>query len=146
MAKRIRRAHRRLVHAGRAITPDTPAAEVHELRKDAKKLRYLLECFGGLYEPGPRKRFVARLKALQDLLGTHQDADVAVLRLRDEAASARAAGWPAPSLLAIGQLIERHDRRRQAMRLEVGERFADFDSAPTRRALDDLLDSERPAP
>ena len=81
MAKRIRRAHRRLVHAGRAITPDTPAAEVHELRKDAKKLRYLLECFGGLYEPGPRKRFVARLKALQDLLGTHQDADVAVLRL-----------------------------------------------------------------
>ena len=89
---------------------------------------------------------MARLKALQDLLGTHQDADVAVARLRDEAASARAAGWPAPSLLAIGQLIERHDRRRQAMRLELGERFADFDSAPTRRALDDLLDSERPAP
>ena len=146
MAKRIRRAHRRLVHAGRAITPDTPAAEVHELRKDAKKLRYLLECFGGLYAPAAARTLRGPPEGAagppRHTPGRRRRRD----RLRDEAASARAAGWPAPSLLAIGQLIERHDRRRQAMRLEVGERFDDFDSAPTRRALDDLLDSERPAP
>ena len=34
--------------ARRAITPTSPAEQVHDLRKDAKKLRYLLECFGGL--------------------------------------------------------------------------------------------------
>ena len=43
-----RRPRPRLLEHGRAITPATPAEDVHELRKDAKKLRYLLECFGGL--------------------------------------------------------------------------------------------------
>ena len=50
----------------------------HELRKDAKRLRYLLECFGGLSAPTARKAFVQRLKALQDNLGEHQDAEVHV--------------------------------------------------------------------
>ena len=59
MAKRIRqRPPPPACDAGRAITPDTPAAEVHELRKDAKKLRYLLECFGGLYAPAAAQGFV----------------------------------------------------------------------------------------
>ncbi len=144
VAKRIRRTHRALIEAGRAVTPDTPAAEVHELRKDAKRLRYLVECFGGLYEPAARKPFVRVLKALQDTLGAHQDADVAMARLRDEAASARAAAWPAPSLLAIGQLVERQDQRRAAMRDELVARFADFDTKATRQALDRLLDSAQP--
>ena len=58
--------------------PDTPAEQVHDLRKDAKKLRYLLECFGSLLPKSPRKQFVKRLKALQDNLGEHQDAEVHV--------------------------------------------------------------------
>ena len=45
---RIRKAQRRLLEHGRAITPDTPAEDVHDVRKDAKKLRYLLECFADL--------------------------------------------------------------------------------------------------
>ena len=41
---------RRSSRDGRAITADSPAERLHDLRKDAKKLRYLLECFG---EPVP---------------------------------------------------------------------------------------------
>ena len=52
------------------------------MRKDAKKLRYLLECFGGLLAGGERKAFVKRLKALQDNLGEHQDAEVHADKLR----------------------------------------------------------------
>ena len=60
----------------------TPAETVHELRKAAKKRRYLIECFGGLYAKSARTTFVARLKSLQDTLGEHQDAEVHAHALR----------------------------------------------------------------
>ncbi len=80
--RRIEKAEQRLIDHGRAITPDTPAEDVHEVRKDAKRLRYLLECFGSLLPTTERKAFVKRLKALQDNLGEHQDAEVHADMLR----------------------------------------------------------------
>ena len=47
--RHIRKAHSRVITAGRAINAGSHPEELHELRKDAKRLRYLLECFGGLY-------------------------------------------------------------------------------------------------
>lgn len=140
IAKRVRRAHRTMVDRGRTITPSTHAAVLHELRKDAKKLRYLLECFAGLYEPAARKAFVRRLKALQDNLGEHQDAEVHVVHLR-ELADTLAPKSTTETVLAMGQLIERIEQRRIASRDEFAERFAAFDSSKTADALAALLAS-----
>ena len=140
IAKRIRRAHRTMLDRGRTITPDTDAEVLHELRKDAKKLRYLLECFGGLYEPAPRKAFVQRLKALQDNLGEHQDAEVHAAHLR-ELSDTLASRSTVDTMLATGQLIERMEQRRIACRDEFAERFDAFDSARTADALTALLAS-----
>ncbi|MET0577161.1 MAG: CHAD domain-containing protein, partial [Ilumatobacteraceae bacterium] len=138
VTRRIVKAQDRLLQQGRAITPETPADDVHELRKDAKKLRYLLECFGGLLRPGERKAFVKRLKELQDNLGEHQDAAVHVEQLR-EVAGELPTGVPATTFVAIGQLIEQLDRRRQAARDEFAERFTRYDSAATHQAFDVML-------
>ncbi len=129
-----------MIERGRTITPDTHADVLHELRKDAKKLRYLLECFGGLYEPAPRKAFVQRLKSLQDNLGEHQDAEVHVHHLR-EISDTLAPASTTDTVLATGQLIERMEQRRVACRNEFAERFAKFDSAKTDDALHVLLAS-----
>ena len=139
---RIVRAQRRMIEAGRAIDATSPAEAVHELRKDAKRLRYLLECFGGLYPTGPRKAFVQRLKALQDNLGSHQDADVHVTQLRGVTAEL-AGQLPVDSVMAAGQLVEQLEQRRAATRAEFAGRFADYDSKVTRRALGDLLATVR---
>ena len=112
-----------MVDRGRTITPSTPAEIVHELRKDAKKLRYLIECFGGLYDKSARTAFVSRLKALQDTLGEHQDAEVHAHALRTIADDPQRR-WSADTLLAIGQLVERLEQRRLASRNELAERFA----------------------
>jgi CHAD domain-containing protein len=136
--RRTRRAHRRLLEHGRAITPETPAEVVHELRKDAKKLRYLVECFGGLYERSARSAFVGRLKALQDTLGAHQDAEVHAAALR-QLADDPARGWTSDTLLAIGQLVERLEHVRLRSRRDLAERFADFDRKETTKALKALL-------
>ena len=137
---RIRRAHRAMIKRGRTITPDTSADVLHELRKDAKKLRYLLECFGGLYQPAPRKAFVQRLKSLQDNLGEHQDAEVHVHHLR-QLFDTLAMSSTTDTVLATGQLIERMEQRRLASRNEFAERFSAFDSAKTDDALNSLLAS-----
>jgi hypothetical protein len=43
-------------------------------------------------------------------------------------------------MLAIGQLTERLDQQRLAARVEFAERFADYDSRATRRAVAAMLD------
>ena len=144
VAKRIARAHRRLVDKGRMIGPDTPAEQVHDLRKDAKKLRYLIECFGSLLPDKPRKKYVRHLKALQENLGEHQDAEVHIALLAiAHGRSSTDVDSPADTLVAIGQLTERLDQTRLAARAEFAERFADYDSRATQRALDSMLERPR---
>ena len=140
VVKRIARAHDILLERGRMVEPDTPAAQVHDLRKDAKKLRYLLDCFGSLLPKRSRQQYVKRLKALQDNLGEHQDAEVHVHMLRAVATELHESGASADTMVAIGQLTERLDQQRHAARIEFAERFADYDSPATQRALDALLD------
>ncbi len=139
VAARIRRAHRVVIEHGRMIGPDTPAEHLHDLRKDAKRLRYLLECFGSLLPPRPRKQYVKRLKALQDNLGAHQDAEVHVGLLRAVARELHEAGAPPETMVAIGQLTERLDQQRLAERGDFAERFAGYDTPATQRALDAVL-------
>ena len=142
--RRINRAQARLIERGRLITPETPAEQVHDLRKDAKKLRYLLECFGSLLADGPRKQFVKRLKALQDNLGDHQDAEVHVALIREIARDIHGEDATTDTLLALGQLTERLEQIRIAARAEFAEQFAAYDTTATEHdfvAMLDFLDS-----
>ncbi len=140
VATRIARAHAVLIDGGRLINPDSPAEQVHDLRKDAKKLRYLLECFGSLVPDEPLKRFVKRLKALQDNLGEHQDAEVHVSMLRAVGHELFDAGASPDTMIAIGQLTERLDQQRGAARAEFAERFADYDTPATNNSLEEMLE------
>jgi CHAD domain-containing protein len=140
IARRIAKAQKRVVTHGREITADSPPERLHDLRKDAKKLRYLLECFGSLFPAKDRKAFVRRLKDLQDNLGQHQDAEVHVAHLHELAAELNAKRTvDTDAVLAMGQLTAQLDRRRLEERAAFAERFAAYDTKATRRALDDLL-------
>ncbi|MFI9785267.1 CHAD domain-containing protein [Kitasatospora sp. NPDC051984] len=72
----LRREHRRTAErlATAEHTPDGPAREhaLHDARKAAKRARYAGETAGR-----PARSFTRRMKALQDVLGRHQDAIVA---------------------------------------------------------------------
>ena len=79
---RITRVYRKMVKMGRAIDDDSPAEDLHELRKIGKELRYLLEFFPSLYPADVVKPFIKTLKGLQDLLGRFQDREVQAHALR----------------------------------------------------------------
>jgi CHAD domain-containing protein len=140
VAAHIGEAQDQLLHRGRGISPGTAAEELHELRKDAKRLRYLLECFGGMLPAAARKPFVQRLKALQDNLGEHQDTEVHTAQL--VAMSEELHGFPgvtAATLMAMGRLTEVFERRRLAARSEFAARFGSYDTKQTAQALADLV-------
>jgi len=140
IAERIAKAQDKVLTDGRAITPSSPPERLHDLRKDTKKLRYLLECFGSLFPTKPRKAFVSQLKALQDNLGEHQDAEVHLAQLRELAHDLHErATVDTDALLAMGRLSDHLDRRRAEERAGFVERFAAYDSKANRKALARLL-------
>ena len=137
--QRITAAHRRLVKDGRKITDESPAAALHELRKDAKRLRYLIECFGGVLPTKAAKHFVKRLKALQDDLGAIQDGAVHAAELEVVATELEHEGASEATMVALGRLQERIDDSTAEARAAFAERFAEFDSKRTRRVLDRVV-------
>jgi CHAD domain-containing protein len=133
---RILKVYRRMVKMGSAIGEDSPAEEYHELRKRGKELRYLLELFGApMYPDDVVKPMVKALKALQDVLGRHQDREVQVAMLaslRDELASVRGG---AAALMATGALVARLQQDELAAREEFATRFAAFASKDQRKLV-----------
>ena len=141
---RIRSMYRRVRRAGRAITPDSPAPELHALRKHCKKLRYLLEFFSSLYPRQQVGPLVKTLKRLLDNLGRFQDTAVQVDHLRETAQRMHdAGGVETDTLLAMGALIGGLFERQRQARIELSALFADFDSKRNRLVFRDLFVSER---
>jgi CHAD domain-containing protein len=125
-AERIRKVYRRMVRDGSAIDDDSPAEALHDLRKRGKELRYLLEMFGGLFEPTVVKPMVSTLKDLQDVLGEFQDGEVEVEMMRalgDDLAVEP--GGPA-ALMALGPVLDALLAGQQAAREHFAGRFAPF--------------------
>ncbi|MGH3717169.1 MAG: CHAD domain-containing protein [Micromonosporaceae bacterium] len=129
---RIWRAYRRVVKPARRITPDSPAEALHDVRKRAKELRYLLEFFAELYPDDDLRRLVKALKKLQDNLGSFQDSEVQSAHLREWGEELSLAGADEATMLALGELIVHHETVSEQQRAEFTERFARFDDAANR--------------
>ena len=129
-AERIERAYARVRRRGRALSAETPAETVHELRIACKKLRYLLECFRSLFETGRVDAFIRALKRLQDDLGEYNDLQVQRRALGDAADELLAAGGAnAATLLSMGRLLERLESRQRKTRRRLVAEVGRFASA-----------------
>jgi CHAD domain-containing protein len=138
-AKRIRSVYRDMVERGSAIDDTTDPQALHDLRKRGKELRYLLEIFGDLYDPGEAQPMVKALKALQDTLGRHQDRHVQSDALRALGPDlAKLERGPA-ALMAMGLLVERLDGEQAAARAEFAERFAAFAAPKRQKAVKEVF-------
>ena len=136
-AERIHAMWEKALARGGAIRHDTPADGVHRLRIDCKKLRYLLEFFGGLFPGADVRRAVRSLKKLQDNLGEFNDLVVQEGKLRQlVAGDDPGEGLPPQTLLAIGRLVERLDARRTAVRAQFHDRFEEFQRSDARARLE----------
>lgn len=132
---RIWRLFRRIIAAGRAMGESPAPEELHELRKDCKKLRYLMEFFASLFPAEALDPLIKALKGLLDILGEHQDLAVQAQHLEGIAERMAAEGKaPARTLLALGALVAWVMERRAEVRTEYAAAFAGFESAENRAA------------
>ncbi|MCC7363591.1 MAG: CHAD domain-containing protein [Dehalococcoidia bacterium] len=136
----LEKRYRRLRKLGDRITPASPAELYHELRIDGKKLRYALEFVGPIYGR-PAVEFSQRVTALQDVLGLHQDAEVAITALAEMAA----ANWrrlPPASLLAMGAISERYRVHAEELRRQFPPVYKPLGGQEWKR-LRKLIESQR---
>jgi CHAD domain-containing protein len=103
--KLIKRRYRRFRALADALTAESPPGDYHALRLRGKRLRYALEFFTSPYG-AEAERAVRALQQLQDVLGAHQDAEVAIHQLRELIESDHHA-LPARTAFAMGALAER---------------------------------------
>lgn len=140
----IWRLYRRVRDEGRAIGPESPPPELHELRKSSKKLRYLMEFFRRLYPAAEIDPLIRLIKVLLDNLGLFQDLAVQVQFLREAAGQMRREGRAdTDTLLAVGALIGDLLRRQQAARMAFADTFARFDAKPNRMSFRRLFKPRR---
>lgn len=117
---------KRVRKLGREMARNANARELHRLRIRAKRLRYELEFFTPIY---PELRLAAKsTKALQDMLGEHQDAYTATARLRNYARLLRSRGTPATAVpSALGDLLQGQQRKAAEARKAFAAEWRKFE-------------------
>lgn len=113
-------AHWLLKHGSR-VGAGTPASELHRLRIRAKRLRYLIEAFPDLLPERRGKELRRSLVALQDLLGSHQDAVATAERL-----TALRGQLAAPAVAALDEWLRELAENQRRARLELPQRLLHF--------------------
>src|ERR1700761_8500781 len=107
VGRAYRRTRRRIRRGGHAPAGEARDVALHETRKAAKRARYAAEAVRpalGKKDGRKARRFAKRMKAVQSLLGSHQDAVIAQAAARDIGVHAHLAGENA---FSFGLLQER---------------------------------------
>lgn len=133
------RARRRFRKAGDRIGRSSHPEEYHELRKRAKRLRYALEFFSEVYGPSAGN-FVKRLKGLQDVLGDHQDAEIAKVHLRGlvkesgaRPGSRKRDRLSPEAVFAMGMVYQRYDEEAARLRGAFPKAYGRVTGKPDKR-------------
>jgi CHAD domain-containing protein len=124
-SQKIWKAYRRMRRRGLGLGENPALEELHRLRIEGKKLRYLLEFFRALYEETEIEPLVEQLKLLQDILGGINDVRVQQRRLVEFAHRSELAGR-VETLLAMGRLAGALQQRQDRLRDDLATVFPSF--------------------
>jgi len=133
VAGHIARLQHKLVRR-RHLELGAPAHAWHRVRLHAKKLRYLLDCFAGLFEPEALERALKELRRLQTALGTANDASLQEARLRG-----LAEGLPPAACVDLGRLVQHLRRTGLDARALAVRHMASFGGKKARKSFEHLL-------
>jgi len=139
-SERIWKAFNKVLKKGGKIGRDASAKELHRLRIDCKKLRYLITFFHSLYPAEALDPLIKELKLLQDHLGGFNDLQVQREALRSfaEEMMATEVGPPA-TLLAMGQLMGQLEGKQIHEREAFHEHFDRFSRPKNQQRFRELF-------
>jgi CHAD domain-containing protein len=125
--KFILKKYQGVIKIGNQIHDDSPSAQLHQLRIECKKLRYLLEFFASLFPEEEISLLIKQLKKLQDNLGDYNDLSVQQKSLKKylEKTTSEDNDFSKISS-AIGGLISCLYQQQQGIRKAFAQTFAEF--------------------
>lgn len=134
--KQVLKKYQKILKLGAAINPDTPDEQVHDLRLECKKFRYLLDFFAPLYPQFELDKLIKKLKKMQNTLGAFNDYSVqqeALHKYLDEA-------QPEKNLhMSVGALILVLAQKQIEQRQRVEKKFAAFAEPATSELVHSLF-------
>jgi len=139
--------YRQARRAGDELTEASPAEAYHALRIRGKRLRYLLEFVGDIYGE-PAAELARNVVALQDVLGLHQDAIVAMAQLRN-LIETHGRQLPPATIFAMGEVAQRYAHQAADCRQRFPEVYARVQGKPwkkLRQAMKARQQPEAPEP
>jgi triphosphatase len=134
--------HARVVKLGDRIGTNSKPETYHRLRIRAKRLRYAVEFSRDVYG-AQASGFIKAMTALQDILGLHQDAYVAVSSL-EALLGAEARRLPPRALFMMGQISQRYMQEAARLRKRFPKVYRQVKGKPWSR-LQQEMESDRPA-
>jgi CHAD domain-containing protein len=135
----IKKAWKKVIIHGRQISREATDAELHALRIDCKKLRYLLEFFSSIFPHKTVVPVIRQLKELQENLGDFVDFAIQ-LHFLHERLSAMPPGNNEPLLAAsMGGLMTTLFQKQEEARSKFHKTFQTFDHEKNSQLFHDLL-------
>ncbi len=137
----INKAWKKVIRHGRQVSHETTDRELHALRIDCKKLRYLLEFFSSIFPQKSVVPVIRQLKELQENLGDFVDFSVQ-LHFLHERLTAIPNGKEENLLAAsMGGLMATLFQKQEEARSTFHKTFSAFDDKKTSQLFHDLLTS-----
>ncbi|MGR8929806.1 MAG: CHAD domain-containing protein [Gammaproteobacteria bacterium] len=124
--KRIFKVYHRVLKQAGAITESSPAEALHVVRKNCKKLRYLMEFFQSLYPEKEISGLIKALKHFQNILGNYQDYEVQEQTLKKFAVEMAEEQISVETFISMGVLVQNLQLKREQMRQNFAGSFAQF--------------------
>jgi CHAD domain-containing protein len=126
-SRRILRLYRRLVDRAMTIDDKTSAKAIHQVRIQAKKLRYMIDATRSLHDRRDLDQIIDNLKKVQTVLGDFNDAQVQERNLLDcRRALAEAGAGDSAALLTVERLAENARNRAVSLRPQVDRELSRF--------------------
>jgi len=138
--ERIYKRYRRILRDGRQAQKLVNEQDLHRLRIECKKLRYLIEFFSSLFPPEKIADLLKQMRKLQDNLGDFNDLSIQCEQLLDISAELEAGDERyTKSILAIGSLVGLLEREKGQVKDKFVDTFAGFSSKGNRELYKELF-------
>lgn len=140
-AKRIRKRFKRLTKLAEALEKDAPDQDIHSIRIEGKKLRYLLEFFGSLFPEDAINPLASLLSKLQSRLGQFNDTSVQQAYLL-KYAKAKGHALEPRLALSLGGLIAALYAEHSILKKEVRQALKKFCIEANADAVSDFISDQ----
>lgn len=131
--------YRKIGGIAAGLTIATPDGEVHELRIECKKLRYLMEFFGPVFPQDSFRSILKPLKKLQDSLGLFNDLAVQQVRLLSFSDTLENEPRKLEIVQSLGALVVVLHQQQLVERERIADAFADFHDDKTQKIFRELF-------